>query len=436
VSLRAAVVVESLSPSGGIDVAVGHARLLRELEDVDAQLVVAADGDGDVEDRYAGVPVLGLEAARGQRFDVAVATWWTTALVAPELEAASTALLLQSLDERFYPARDAFDRLGAVLALDAVDHVFAVSDHLGRLVGRLRPDRPVHVVRNGVDKAVFAAPSRSGESEGPLRILVEGQPGLWLKGVDDALTATRAMSAPASVTVVSRRPGADPPGADRVLSALSAPEMARLYAETDVMVKLSRFEGLGLPPLEAAHAGVPSIVTPFGGQEDWLRHGANGIEVGFDDLATVTAWLDLLARDRDLLARLGRGALATAAEWPGTEDATRQLAGALRTVAAAPTDPRARARALRRQVDLGREELRRRDVDLDEVRGALRWNKEALEDARTEGRRIYGELDRLNALVGELYADHDRLRLRVDQVEGSRAYRAGEALKRLLRRTS
>src|SRR3712207_9358255 len=47
---------------------------------------------------------------------------------------------LQSLDERFYGARDAFDRLGAALALDITDHVVAVSDHLGQIIRELRSE--------------------------------------------------------------------------------------------------------------------------------------------------------------------------------------------------------------------------------------------------------------------------------------------------------
>ena len=40
--------------------------------------------------------------------------------------------------------------------------------------------------------------------------------------------------------------------------------MAALYAEHDVLLKLSRFEGLGLPVLEAFHVGRPCVVTPVG----------------------------------------------------------------------------------------------------------------------------------------------------------------------------
>src|SRR5438477_10260 len=81
-------------------------------------------------------------------------------------------------------------------------------------------------------------------SDGPLRVLVEGQPTLWFKGVQDAVAAVRAMSADARLTVVALDPeSAGDLDADRVLGGLEPAEMATLYAEHDVLVKLSRFEG-------------------------------------------------------------------------------------------------------------------------------------------------------------------------------------------------
>src|SRR3954469_5912376 len=135
--------------------------------------------------------------------------------------------------------------------------------------------------------------------------------------------------------------------------------MAALYAGSDVMLKPSRAEGPGLPPLEAAAVGPPSVVTPYGGHEDWLRHGVNGVPVGFDDIAGTSAWLDALARDRSLLAELGRGALDTARGWPTPEQSAEAFARALREIHdREPADPvaarRAVARAVARNGDLGR----------------------------------------------------------------------------------
>ena len=78
---------------------------------------------------------------------------------------------------------------------------------------------------------------------------------MWFKGVGEALAAARAMqraaprdaSSPPSRT---RRPRRRPTAC---VGPLSQREMAELYADTDVVLKLSRVEGMFGPPLEGFH---------------------------------------------------------------------------------------------------------------------------------------------------------------------------------------
>ena len=345
--MRVAFVLPTLEPSGGIHVALEHARALRERAGWEVEVFV----DGD------------LTAAAGREWDVVVSTWWTTADAALELSCRRRVVFLQGLDERFYGWWAPLDRLASAAALAAADAVVAVSRHLGDVVSALRPELPVRVVPNGLDRATFhpgAASSGGGGAGGPLRVLVEGQENLPLKGVRDAVAALRGMREPAQSTLVALDPTVvNAEGVDRLVGALAPAEMAALYADSDVVLKLSRAEGLGLPPLEAAAVGTPSVVTPYGGHEDWLRHGVNGVLVGFDDIAGTSAWLDALARDRALLAALGAGALETAHGWPTFEESADAFAAALREVCEAPPpDPevvrRAVARAVARNLEPGR----------------------------------------------------------------------------------
>src|SRR3954451_20555426 len=347
--MRVAFVLPTLEPSGGIHVALRHADALRERAGWEVGVVV----DGDAR---------GVSEAAGVEWDVVVSTWWTTADAALELPGRRRVVFLQGLAERFYGWWAPLDRFASAAALACADAVVAVSRHLGEVVSALRPDLPVRVVPNGLDRATFdagAAPA-AAPGGGPLRILVEGQENLPLKGVADAIAAVRGMREPAQSTLVALDPTVvDARGVDRLVGALSPAEMAALYAESDVVLKLSRAEGLGLPPLEAAAMGTPSVVTPYGGCEDWLRHGVNGVQVGFDDIAGTSAWLDLLARDRALLGGLGRGALDTAREWPTPEESADAFAGALGDICdAVPPDVeavrRAVARAIARNLEPGR----------------------------------------------------------------------------------
>jgi hypothetical protein len=420
--MRVAFVVPSLRPSGGVRIAVQHAGLLRERAQIDAALVVCDDEPGAGEG--GDVPALTAAQALEERWDVAVATWWTTWPTATELDARRRALLVQGLDERFYATAEPFERLGSAMALAAVDELIAVSDYLCDVAAAARPGARCHLVRNGLDRAVFAAAEPTASDGGALRILVEGQPGLALKGVGDALAAVGEMRERAEVTLASLEPPASRDfRAHRVVSGLDARAMAELYASSDVLLKLSRSEGLGLPPLEAAAAGTPSVVTPYGGHEDWLRHGRNGVLVGFDDPAGTAGWLDALARDRDLLVRLGAGARETAAQWPSVGDAADEMARALEAIAAGEGGDRAElarasTRALARGLGAGR-------VEHDTVVGALEWNTSALASVRADLERLLVENSRL--------ANADR---RLQDVLDSRTYQLSETLRKVWWRLS
>jgi glycosyltransferase involved in cell wall biosynthesis len=253
------------------------------------------------------------------------------------VDARRRAVFLQNLEYRFYSDAEP-EQLGAFGVLDLPVDYLVIASHMRDLLARLRPDARVRLVPNGIDKDVFV-PAREAH-EGPLRVLVEGQATLWFKGVRESVEAVRRMREPATVTVAVHDPAeAGDLGADRVVGGLGPAEMAALYAEHDVLLKLPRFEGLGLPPLEAFHVGVPCVVTPFTGSEDYVEHGVNALVVGFDDEPGTTAALDRLARDREELARLGEGALATAARWPSREDASAAFADALRDFVAEPPPP-------------------------------------------------------------------------------------------------
>lgn len=401
--MKVCFLVQELLRSGGVQVILGHVdRLASEHRRIEPEIVLIDPGAPRLVDA-PDVPIRTLDEVRERSYDVAIATWWRTATFLDRIEAKRHVALLQSLEQRFYEPEESFDRLAAAAVYALPVDFLAVSRWMLELVSELRPDARCFHVPNGIDKALFAARERQPNS-GPLRVLVEGQPSLWFKGVEDAVRAVRAMREPAELTHVALSPTSDDPGgleADRLVTGLDPGAMADLYAHTDVLVKLSRMEGLGLPPLEAFHLGVPCVVTPFTGHEEYVVHGENGIVVGFDDVEGTTAWLDLLAADRSLLERLSAGALATAERWPDAESSTRALAAALKEIVAGRPPPAEAALQGLLQDLWFRAELGR--IDLAETLGSLEWHEDALADAR--------------AALAEREAQ-------VEEINDSRAYRA------------
>jgi O-antigen biosynthesis protein len=417
--VRVCFVVQELSPSGGVSVVLSHARALAEAGH-DVELIVMDETGTTGRD---GLPVRTLERAREDDYDWAIATWWETAGPAFGLRAHRRLAFLQSFEAFFYRPDELFERQGAAAVLGLPFDFVVVGDWMRELLAELAPGARCATVHNGVDKLVFKADGRE-PAEGPLRVLVEGEPGLWFKGVADAIEAVSAMTESARLTLVTPRdPGEAPARADRVLSGLAPEEMAAVYRESDVLLKLSRVEGLGLPPLEAFHVGVPCVVTPFGGHREYLRHGENGLLVGFDDVPGTARALDLLARDRELRGRLSAGALETAGDWPAPEAAGHAFVDAIERFEALPApEPGPGLETMLGAFRLAQEEGRR-------LRGRLGWTEDALDGAREHVHEVSVAYDECSEQLETAWADLNR-------ITSSLPYRAASRVRKLGRRKS
>ena len=358
--MKVAFLVNDLQMSGGVGVVVRHARGLAAHHGHDVSLVLVRSWDMPHWQGYDDLPhlhVLSLEEARDQRFDVAVATWWETTFSLFNLRARRYAYFVQSLEDRFYKDTES-ERLGAALTLGLPVAFITEARWIRDTLRALRPDAPCFLVRNGIDKEVFASPAEVEPNvDGPLRILIEGYPSTWFKGVNEAAHAASAVRGNRRVTVVTpERELIDAP-ADRIIGPVAHREMAGLYADSDVVLKLSRVEGMFGPPLEGFHMGATCVTTEVTGHDEYIVHGHNALLCDWDDLHGTTRQLELLERDRRLLHELRCNALATARGWPSWDQSTQFMALAMQRIAAVPApSPAAAAQAMMRDLRGGLEQ--------------------------------------------------------------------------------
>jgi glycosyltransferase involved in cell wall biosynthesis len=337
--VKIAFLLHDLQLSGGVGVVVQHARELVERHGHDVTLVLTHDQEQEPWefDGLARLHVEGLDEARTQRFDVAISTWWETTFSLFELQAERYASFIQSLEDRFY-GPGAPERTAAALTQALPVAFITEARWIVRTLAELQPQAQCLFVRNGIDKQVFASPEElDARVDEPLRIVVEGNPGVWFKDVGTALRSVALMCEPRHLTLVTSAHDAVERGAaDEVVGPLSHQEMAHLYADSDVVLKLSRVEGMYGPPLEGFHMGATCVTTPVTGHEEYVEHGWNGLLVDWDDEHGTARALDLLARDRRLLHFLRTNALATARSWPSWEQAGTFMAAALDAIVRAP----------------------------------------------------------------------------------------------------
>ena len=391
--MKVAFLLQDLQLSGGVGVVVEHASQLAADHGFDVTLVMTrkqAEPDWSFRglDRLHVVPI---ERAREDRYDLAVATWWETTNHLFDLNADRHAYFIQSLEDRFYGGWDP-KRVGAALTHALPVYFITEARWIAETLEELQPGSRVFYVRNGISKDLFA-PAEAVEPrlDGPLHVLVEGYRGSEFKGIDQAAAAVAAMTEPRHLTaVIPDRAVAGDVEADTMLGAVSQEELARLYRATDVVLKLSRIEGVFGPPLEGFHCGATCVVTPVTGHDEYVEHGWNGLLTEWDDVRGTARLLDLLARDRRYLHFLRTNALETARAWPSWEQSSTFMAAALKAIhRLPPRDPRGAGTLLASEAQAAAATMGGAVAPLERELAEFRWLKR---------RRLFRQLLRAAAL--------------------------------------
>jgi glycosyltransferase involved in cell wall biosynthesis len=201
--------------------------------------------------------------------------------------------------------------------LAAASRVIAVSQFTRReLVDVLDvPEDKIRVVPNGVDDEFTA--------EGPV---AEGQYVLAVGTLEPRKNLPRLVEAARRSDVELRVVGARGWGGVEVggngvrwLGEVSDEELARLYRGALCLAYPSRYEGFGIPVLEAMACGAP-VVTARGTAMEEVADGA-AVLVDPDDPADIAAGIERATAERDALVTRGIER-ARAFRWDAIADAT------------------------------------------------------------------------------------------------------------------
>jgi O-antigen biosynthesis protein len=236
------------------------------------------------------------QSAPEEEFDVAVATDWTTTAHLFAVRAKRHAFWVDHFAHRRMGTWQA-ERFAAQLAYDLPVDFIAAAPWIRDTLADLRPESRCELVTTGIPKNA-EVPGTSPEVGMPLRVHVVG---------DEAREAFGTMDEGAAEARVE---------------------------EADVVLMLSTVDGVLGAPLAGFRAGATAVVGPAHDAQDLVRHGENGLVADADDPRGAARFLDQLARDRELLARLQEAARATAEGWPTPEDAAKEMEAALERLVA------------------------------------------------------------------------------------------------------
>lgn len=270
------------------------------------------------------VRLIHLDKAADRDYDYVFATYWETALHAWRLRARRYMYLVQSIESRFVSSSNVAKRLliDATYELGLVPVV--IARWLKEYLEGVHDAKPI-LVLNGIDKPLFV---QRRKDPGPFRMLVEGAIEAAFKNVPETIRVCSDTGV-GQVWLLTPSRVRSYPGVDKVFSRVPLASVGDIYGQCDVLVKLSSVEGMFTPPLEMFHTGGTAIVTDVTGYDEYMQHGTNGVVSPLGQFDDVRDWLQVLAHNPAVLAKLKAGASATARVWPDWPTSVYKLLDAL-----------------------------------------------------------------------------------------------------------
>ncbi len=201
----------------------------------------------------------------------------------------------------------------------------------------VRPER-LRNVRNGIDTDLFSpAPEtiknenellcvgRSTDPNKGIKTLIQTlgllPPHVRLTLVDDNSPDNQVLAWAREAGVVDRL---------RLTGRVASAELIRLYQRASIVVVPSRFEGFGLPAVEAMACGTPVVATRAGALPEVLDLTGGGILAERDNPKSLAAAIQTLlasAETRRQMATRGRRRVVETLSWPKVAASTALLYG-------------------------------------------------------------------------------------------------------------
>jgi glycosyltransferase involved in cell wall biosynthesis len=233
-----------------------------------------------------------------------------------------------------------------------LDAVFTSSEIGRRQIVQdfgVRPER-LHNLRNGLDTELFSpdlvVEKRSDE------ILCVGRSSDPNKGIRTLITALSKLPAHVRLVLVDddapdnkvRRWAREVGVEDRVelTGRVDSAALIGLYRRAALVVVPSRYEGFGLPAVEAMACGTPVVATRAGALAEVVEFTEGGLLTPRDDPSALAAGIERLLADEALraqLARRGRARVVEAYSWPQIAKATAEAYDALLAKRRGPVHP-------------------------------------------------------------------------------------------------
>jgi len=264
----------------------------------------------------AKLKFINLENASQEIFDICIATWWKTVFYLPKINSRKFAYFVQSIESKF--CQDQQSDLAKMiettydLPLNYITEAHWIQKYLKDI-----HNQKAKLVLNGIDKDLFNIKGKTIDNSRPLgvRVLIEGALNVFFKQTEIAVQVAKKAGVK-DIWLLTPTTTDHFPGTTKTFSNIPTNKVPEIMRSCDIILKLSKVEGMFGPPLEMMHCGGTTVTFNVTGYDEYIKDGVNGLVYEMDDFKGITDGLSKLINDPIYLAKLKKHGLNTAKNWP------------------------------------------------------------------------------------------------------------------------
>lgn len=316
-------VLPTTNISGGVNVVLKHAELLRE-DGCDVFLVSEDNKLADVKTENGRFPVLVEKYTRFEGYiDTLVATLWSTLdFVKRCPNVLERAYLVQGFETDFAKDGEYLKILANATYNNKIRlHYITISKWCQRWL-KEEFNKEARYAPNGIDLSLF--PYKKREFNGKVKILIEGNCQDQKKNVDESFQIVNKLDKEKFEIVYLSygSKGKDWYHIDKCLNKVPHSEVGKVYQECDILLKSSVLESFSYPPLEMMATGGMCIVVQNEGNSEYLHDEYNCMFYKQGDIADALNKIYRLLDEEELREKIAINGLETAAnrDWNNSKE--------------------------------------------------------------------------------------------------------------------
>lgn len=313
-NIRIAYLLPCATISGGAAIVLQHLNRLQERGYKNLTLIIH-EGKTNIDWFNNKIPVIKYNKKRwledSSRYDLLIATHWSTAQMVYESRAKRKIYFVQSDERRFVLSKNNLEKVDQTyrLPLEFMTEAKWIQRWL-----REEYAQNAYYVPNGLDLNTFHRTEPLEKKGKKQRVLLEGPLSSHFKGMKEAYNAVKDLNC--EIWLISSSGLLDPSWKiDRFFNAVPQNKMKEIYSSCDVFLKMSRVEGFFGPPMEAMACGCPVVATRCTGYDEYIEDGTNALTVEIGDSEGAAAAIEKILKDKKLSEKLVLNGEKTAAEW-------------------------------------------------------------------------------------------------------------------------